>query len=307
MAWIVITAALFCLTVKGYSGKRTSAYVERAGDAFLFNCARMALCLAIGLILVLFEGAGRQLRIDGKMLAVCALAGISSAVSVAAWMLAVRKNSMVMLDVTVTAGSILPAVLCALIFAEAISVHKLLGFVLVVIAAGVLAGYSKQAVGKPGVAGLMWLFLYALGDGLNSFAQQLYKQLCSAEGAFTAGGPIYPKSVFHFYTYGFALLFLLLVYALRRPRGQMTRPAAIRKALPHIGVMAVCLFAANYFQTVAANDYAVPSQILYPVIKGGSLITVNVTAMLFFGEKPTWRSICGTGLALAGIVLMNVL
>lgn len=46
---------------------------------------------------------------------------------------------------------------------------------------------------------------------------------------------------------------------------------------------------------------------LYPIIKGGCLITVNFTAMLFFGEPITRRSACGSLLALGGIVLMSVL
>ena len=79
------------------------------------------------------------------------------------------------------------------------------------------------------------------------------------------------------------------------------------KAILHIAIMAACLFAANYFQTVATNDYAMPSQMLYPIVKGGCLITVNFTAMIFFGEKITWRSVTGSLIALAGIVSMSVL
>ena len=75
----------------------------------------------------------------------------------------------------------------------------------------------------------------------------------------------------------------------------------------HIFIMAVCLFAASYFQTVATNDFGMDSQVLYPVTKGGCLITVNLTAMLFFGEKPNWRSITGSLIALGGAVCMSIL
>jgi len=50
-----------------------------------------------------------------------------------------------------------------------------------------------------------------------------------------------------------------------------------------------------------------PSQILYPLIKGCGLITVTLYAMIFFGERVTRRSILGTIVALVGIVIMNVL
>ena len=71
--------------------------------------------------------------------------------------------------------------------------------------------------------------------------------------------------------------------------------------------MAISMFAANYLQTVATNDFAMPSQVLYPIIKGGSLIAVNFTAMIFFGEKITPRSVVGSLVALAGMIFMNVL
>ena len=79
------------------------------------------------------------------------------------------------------------------------------------------------------------------------------------------------------------------------------------KLLLHIAIMAVCLFAASYLQTAATSDYGMPSQVLYPVIKGGCLITVNITAMLFFGEKPNKRSILGSCITLLGIIALNVL
>jgi multidrug transporter EmrE-like cation transporter len=47
--------------------------------------------------------------------------------------------------------------------------------------------------------------------------------------------------------------------------------------------------------------------VLYPLLKGGCLVTVNIVAMLFFGEKITKRSVLGTTVALAGVVVMNVL
>jgi multidrug transporter EmrE-like cation transporter len=76
--------------------------------------------------------------------------------------------------------------------------------------------------------------------------------------------------------------------------------------LPYIVIMAVSMFAATYFQTVATGDYGMSSQVLYPLIKGGCLITVNIVAMLFFGEKATKRSIWGSTVALVGVVVMNV-
>ena len=110
------------------------------------------------------------------------------------------------------------------------------------------------------------------------------------------------------------LLLLLIGYGLVRGKGKEVTQAdqgvfasLTPSVLLIIFVMAVCLFASNYLQTVATNDYGIPSQVLYPMIKGGCLVTVNFTAMLFFGERITRRSAMGSLIALIGIVCMSIL
>ena len=153
----------------------------------------------------------------------------------------------------------------------------------------------------------------ALSDGMIGFSQQLYNRYCVAGGAHE-----YPQSVYHFYTYVFACLVLgvglLVASLLRRSQtdtGENTEKRSIgefwKRPLPLITTMALCLFLANYLQTTATGSFGMPSQILYPMIKGGCLITVNLTACLFFGEKITLRSAVGSLIALGGIVIMNVL
>lgn len=318
MVYAVIGIALLCLTVKGYCGKKTSGYVRGTGDAYLFNLLRMAFCTLIGIALVLAEGSRDFLPVEGKMLAICALAGVSNAFFLVGWLLAIRKNSMVSVDVSLTLGSLIPSVLCALLFAEPISIPKMIGFGLIVLATVILAGQGNAATAGGGLAGLLLLGAAAVGDGLSGFAQQLYKQYYTEAGS-RAGEILYPKTIYHFYTYVFAALSLLALWVgyrilTARRKGATEEGGAEApggawspKALIHIFVMAVCMFAANYFQTVATNDYGVSSQMLYPIIKGGCLITVNFTAMLFFGERITRRSVIGSLVALAGIVSMSIL
>lgn len=71
--------------------------------------------------------------------------------------------------------------------------------------------------------------------------------------------------------------------------------------------MAVCLFAAGYLQTVATARHNVSAQVLYPVLKGGSLIATNLMAALFFKKKMTARTLLGTAIAVVGIILMGVM
>ena len=313
MAYMIVLGALFFLALKGFCGKKIALHTRHTGDAFLFNFLRIAICLIIGLILVLVAGDGRFLAVDGGMLAICALSGLANAGFLITWLLAIQRNTMVTVDVSLTVGSLLPAVLCAILFAEAISWQKMIGFVLILLATAILAGYNKSVAKKSGLGGWILLILAAVSDGFIGFSQQLYNRYCAA-----GGGHEYPQSVYHFYTYVFASIVLLigfLAYTLSHRRNgeqsttheKWTARYFLRHPLPLIMTMAICLFVANYLQTTATGTFGMPSQVMYPMIKGGCLITVNVTACLFFGEKITPRSVLGSLVALGGIVVMNVL
>lgn len=314
MVYGIVAVALLCLTIKGYCGKRTSCYVKNTGDSFLFNLLRMLFCILIGAVLVFAEGVQGSLLIESKMLWICVLAGASNAAFLAGWLLAIQRNALVSVDVSLTLGSIIPAVLCAILFGERISLLKMLGFAMILAATVVLSGHSKKTAGG-GWLGLLLLLFAAVGDGMSGFAQQLYRQYYTEAGSL-AHGVYYPKTVYHFYTYVFAAAILLVVligYDVAMARGSSAeKEKRVSLSIPprvviHIFIMAVCLFASNYLQTVATNDYGMSSQVLYPVIKGGCLITVNFTAMIFFGEKITPRSILGSLIALCGIVSMSIL
>ena len=307
MVYLLLGLALFCLTVQGYCGKKSSTYAGNNSQVLLFNLVRLVLCVPISLGLFLASEGGLLLPELG-MLAISLLSGVANASFLVGWMLAVQKNTMVAVDVTLTLGSLLPAVLCALLFSESISLFKMLGFALILLASFILSGGRN---GKGGLSGLPFLLLAVLGDGMVGFSQQLFKQYYT-EGGRHAHGVFYSEAVFHFYTYLFAAVVLLIVFLVARlkARGAPSRPPCLSRefwrALPYIAVMAACLFLANDFQLRASADYGMPSQVLYPIMKGGCLITANVTA-LFFGERFTRRSALGTLTALGGILLMNLL
>lgn len=317
MVYLIVAVALIFLTVKGFCGKKTSTCVRQISDAFRFNILRMLLCMLIGVVVVFLEGAQGYLRVEGRMIAICLLAGICNAMFLIGWILAIRKNSMVTMDVALTLGAILPAVLCAILFDEPISLPKLVGFGLIIAASAILAGYNKNTKGNPGIGGILLVVIASVGEGLVSFSQQLYKQYYT-DGGTMAGETLYPKSIYNFYIYVFAaavLILALIVYDLyqciKNPTvrwiDEMKNGIKVLVGpMPYIVVMAISMFAATYFQTVATGDYGMSSQVLYPLIKGGCLVTVNIVAMLFFGEKATKRSILGSAVALVGVVVMNV-
>ena len=331
MTYLLILIALFCLGLKGVCGKKTSCLAQDTSDAVLFNLIRMLLCGLIGFLVVWSEQAQGMLAAEPKMLLICLLAGVGNAMFLVGWILAVQKNTLVMVDVVLTLGSAIPAILCAALFAEPIQISKAAGFFLILLAAGILGKKEKSAEKKSSLAGVALMIAAMVGEGVNSFCQQLYKQFFTEAGSLS-GTVFYPKSIYHFYTYVFSALILILALAvcaaarekkaaafLSGAKGAASLPgqkavaslhgqraASVKAAMAPICIMAVCMFAASWLQTAVTADYGMPSQVLYPVIRGGSLIIINVTGMLFFGEKITLRSAFGSLIALAGIVVLNV-
>lgn len=311
MAYICTAITLIALAVKGFCGKKVSTCAQDGTHALLFNLIRILFCIPISLAVLLLAGAGGALPTEGGLLAISLLAGAANAAFLAFWMLAVQKNTMVAVDVTLTMGSLLPAILCALLFSEPISPPRLLGFSLILVAALVLAKGGEKKRGGP--LGILFVILAALGEGMVGFSQQLYRQYYTEAGACFTGTAV-PAEVYHFYTYLFAGAFLLLgtvavrLLAAKRADGEEKNRPTVPwgGVLLSIAVMAACLFLANYTQTAASALYGMPSEVLYPVVRGGTLILVNVTA-LFFGERFTRRTALGTAVALGGILIMNLL
>ena len=311
MYWLSALALLF-LSVKGYCGKKTSMDIRHADDPYLFSLIRMLLCVAISFALLPFEPGGFSLGLDWGMTAISALGGICNAAFLVGWMLAVRQNTMVLVDVTLTIGSLLPALLCALLFDEPISPIRMIGFALILAATVILAGGAPKTAVKRSAGGILLLLFASVGEGLVSFSQQLYKYFYTPGTDFFTGLAV-SKSVYHIYTYLFTTLTLAVILAvriLRRPKDSappLPLRQRLRHPLPYIAVMALCLFAASYCQTAATGDFGMPAQLLYPLMKGGSLITVNLYSALCFGERITRRTVLGSAVALVGIIVMNAI
>lgn len=175
MEYLMVGFALLGLTVKGYCGKKISGFVQTPVDAVGWNLIHMLFCMLIGACLFFFEQAQGFLLVEPGMLAICFLSGLANATFLVLWVFAVQKNTMVFVDVGLTMGSMIPAVLCAFLFREVISIPKLLGFALILLATVVLAGPHGH-LGRVELSGISLVGLAAIADGLSGFAQQLYRQ-----------------------------------------------------------------------------------------------------------------------------------
>ena len=185
MVYLGLALALPPLGIKGYCGKKTSMFVRVTEDSLLFTLTRLIFCALIGACVLALGGS--SFSADGRMLAICALSGISSAIQLASWMVAVGCCTMVTLDVSATLGSLLPAILGTVIFGDTFSLPKMLGFALIMIAMPILAGHSTKTKGKMGLLGAAALVVLGVSDGIFGFGQQLYIRYYT-EGGSRRGG-----------------------------------------------------------------------------------------------------------------------
>ena len=280
---------------KGFCGKKMGDYAINLKSSASVSIIRLLYCVFFGFILILIFGDLEHLTLDGGMLGICAVSGISTSAFLTTWLLAVRKNAYMMLDVFLSLGSLVPILAGYFMFDERIGVLKCIGFILILISVLIMCSYSNSIKTKLSFGSVMLLTLCGLSNGITSLSQKAYVNLF----------PDTPVSVFNFYTYIFAFISLLLFYLIAM-RGDVAEygSGSRRRAMIIIAIMAVALSANSYFKTLSAGY--LDSALLYPMNDGMALILSTAMSAMFFGERITKKSVIGISIALIAIIIMNI-
>ncbi len=300
MGYLYLAISVLAGAAKGYCGKRTSGYAADMRSAGWINLVRMGLCVLLGLLLLCVQGQAAALAVDGTTLAIAAVSGVTTAVFVVSWLLAVRRGAYMMLDVFILVGVFVTLLCSRVVYAEPIRPLQYVGLVLLLGAVLLLCSYSGEIKDKISLPTLLLLLVCGVSNGLTDFSQKMFVRQ-------TADVPV---GVFNLYTYLFAGVVLLLVLPFLRekaaPDGQPPSPASVlRRVMPYVAVMAACLFASSYFKTLAAG-YLTAAQ-LYPLSQGCAMTLSAVMAAVFFRERMTPKCIAGLCLAFAALLFINVL
>lgn len=298
MGYLFLALALFAGSAKGYCGKKTSGFVTEYKSALFTNFIRMVFCVIISLALLI---AGRDLallKINGTVMLITLLSGVTTSVFVVTWLLSVRRGAYMMLDVFLMLGVIVPLLLSQFLFNEMIEINQWIGLLVLFVAVFIMCSYNNQIKEKMSIASFGLLVLCGVANGLTDFSQKLYVK--TVEGGSVA--------VFNFYTYVFSALVLLLFFLFAGKKNNSEGESAavmMKKVGGYVAVMALCLFLNSYFKTMAAG--ILPSAILYPLSQGASLILSSLMSMILFKEKLTKRCIVGLVLSFAGLLIINLL
>ena len=296
MGYLFLAIVLAEGTAKGYYGKKLSAYTQSLENALRISVFRMALCAATGLLLVAAQGNLHLLRPDAPTI-LCALWwAVGNSVCVILWLVCVRGDAYVLVEVFMTLSVPIAVFGSALIPAlhERVAGKDVAGMLLLVAAAVIMQGYDRQLNRRK----LTWKALAALAgiplsSGLADLAQRFYIKTVSGAEA----------GVFSFYNFLLSALLLALGAAVRRGKGERLTAEEKKKALLYAAMMALLLFANSYFKTRAAA--LLDGAVLYPLVQCLSMLLGMGMSAFAFGEKPTRRACIGMAIAIMGVLVIN--
>ena len=295
MGYVFLAAALLAGVTKGYCGKKTSGYTKNFRDAILANLIRMILCGGIGFVLILLTGELKSLAPTREMLLIAVLSGVSTAVFVVTWLVAVKKSAYMMLDVFLMLGVLIPLIASNVLFGEEIRLTQWLGIGVLFAAVLLMCSYNNTIKVKLTLPSVLLLILCGAANGIADFSQKL----------FVRSVPEGSAAVFNFYTYVFTFVILLAAFFLLRKPEEGEKRAELGKISGYIFVMALCLFANSFFKTLAAEKLS--AVLLYPLNNGCALILSAVMSSVMFRERLTAKAIIGLATAFAGLLIINLL
>lgn len=295
MGYLFVAVALAAGAVKGFCGKKTSGFVRETSDAVFINIIRMLFCVAIGFAIISFQGNLSLIAIDRETIVISLFSGIMTSFFVISWLISVRQSAYMMIDVFLMLGVTVTIICSFFAFGEPIRITQCIGIAVLIIAVGLMCSYNNSIKSRLTLRSFILLSVCGISNGLADFSQKAFVKLTAGDSA-----------VFNFYTYVFSAIFLIFFYFIIKGKNRSVekKSAILKKIMPYVAVMSVCLFANSFFKTLAAN-YLTAAK-LYPLNQGMSLVISSVMATALFKEKLTVKCIIGMILAFSALLLINL-
>ena len=293
MGYIFALLSVFFGNAKGFSGKKVSGFTEKINDAMFFNALRMLFCIVIAFAMIAAQGDILSLKVSGEFLFIGMLSGIFTSVSVVSWLLSVKGEAYMLVEVFVMLGTVVTLILSAVIYKEAISLPQFFGVLLLFAAVLIMCSYNRSVKSsKISVKAWIFLILCSISFGFSDFSQKMFAKV------FPDGS----IAIFNFYTY-IASAAVLLICSFILSAGKPTNSKNISKGFGYMLLMSLFLFLNSFFKTKAA--LYLPAVQLYPLANSLSLTGSLLMSALFFKEKLTAKCIFGMLLSLAAIMIIS--
>lgn len=274
--------------------KKTSNMVNGRPAYLCYGAYRYILSGLMALVLLIIAGAYTQ--ITPLAAAISALGALALTINLYCGLEALKSGAIVLTSLAGSAGLLLPCIIGIFLFDEPMSAWQFLGIGLLLIAAYLLIGYSKQLTGSFTPKTLLLLIGSMLSNGTIMVAQKMFSKYLPGTNA----------SVFSFLSFGIAGICMLLGFlaCIGGKDGKKELPKLPPRLFAYGAVLSVALLVINQLATIAGR--VIPSAILFPINDGGGTIIAAITAAVFFKEKLTVRSVCGLLLGIASLIVINL-
>lgn len=294
LGYLFLFLSLFSGTSKGYCGKRISGFVAGSKEVALTNFIRMLICCLVGVAIALSQSASLFDGLNSIFFFAAFLSGLFTAFFIISWLIAVKKGAVILLDVFILLGVGVSLLLCRIFLGENIGIFKIIGLLILIIAAYIMCSYNIKLKGKMTISSFLLLLVCGASNGITEFSQKLFTTKCEGLNA----------AVFNLYSYVFSAI-VLAFFLLLKKNEPLSEPFKDNKKQIFITViiMAIFLFLNSYFKTLAANY--IPSDILYPLSGGLAVVSSAVMASILFKEKITLRAAIGVALTIVALLIIN--
>ena len=290
LGYLLLVAAVLSDGIKGFTGKKISGRLNGLPDALRVGAYRMALCTVISAVVLL--ASGTSLALNGDILIISLLSGITTALLIMAWLLAVREGAFVFLDVCSASGVVIPVVLSQLLFGEKVSYVQYGGIALMILSVYLMSGHNRTLKGKPSARLLVLLVVMTVSCGLSSLFSKMYTY-------YIPGGSIFTYNFLTFFAAAAMLGGILPFVRVNKDAPHVS----LRKITPHVLIMAGTMYTYLFFITQATA--MVSSILLFPLYNGMLLVQSMGMSAILFKEKPTRKGIAGLALMIVSLVIIN--
>lgn len=298
MGYLFLALSLFCGAAKAYTSKKMSNTTENFGDAMAVSIVRMLFCTVIGAMLTAIGGNVKFFAVNSEIITVAALSGISTSLFIVTWLLAVKTNPYMRVEVFLMLSVAIPMFCGKIFYNENVRLNQIIGFAILVIATLIMSSAEKNKKGNL-ILNFGILAVCGIANGVTEFTQKMFVYSNKSD---------IPLSLFNFYTYVFSAAFLFIVYVIYQRKNKI--PALHTKKLLsgniiYVIIVAVGYFASVYFLTKAAT--LIDSAELYPLNRGASLIIASLMSSMLLKEKLSVKSVAGIVISFVGLLIINML
>lgn len=296
LGYIFLVISVLAGSTKGYFGKQISGKTQGMAASVWANILRMGFCILISLLISgvgMFQNGAKP---DLALLLTGIFSGVTQAAFLISWLYCVRGGGYMLVTVFTMLGIVVTLILSTLFLpGETVSLLQWGAVALLIVAVFVMYSYNTGMQGKLSVGTKIALVVCGLSHGLSSFAQKLF-QVYSASDTAT------------FTLIGFAVTLVALVCVLPLPsvRKERLEPVKLIKSIfVPVLIMAIALFACNYFAVEAAAPGRLSAVQLYPAREGLNMLLGVLMSHFLFKEKANVRCVVGCVLAFIATLLLQ--